>query len=300
MVGMRESIVPLELPTASRFPQQPEPLPDEFVAESHTLLLKISRSPVQLQELDRQDILERFKKHFSRAIGMSHYNSSNTYFAEFDLKERMKEAKTNAPLFLEALYDSIEASRVHGGYHAPDTEYLNDLCRRHSVPYVIEPPSLLRIVAGHGVVPQPTPPKSLAENAGATLNRSMDRAAELLAAGRAREAVQEMLWMLESLSTAFRGVPLPMGEVRGAYFNQIARELKTAAAGTALSRVIEWIGNLHGYLSSPTGGGVRHGRDLTSGTELSISEGRLFVNLMLSYTAFLLSEHERLLGTNAG
>jgi hypothetical protein len=51
---------------------------------------------------------------------------------------------------------------------------------------------------------------------------------------------------------------------------------------------------LHGYLSSPTGGGIRHGLDFNSGRPISDEEGRFFCNLILSYVAFLMAEHARL------
>lgn len=103
-----------------------------------------------------------------------------------------------------------------------------------------------------------------------------------------------MLWMLESVSTAFRGVKLPSGEVKGSYFNQIAKELREAATGTTFERVMEWVGQLHGYLSAPAGGGIRHGLDLSRGKEISVAEARLFANLILSYVTYMLYEHERL------
>ena len=52
--------------------------------------------------------------------------------------------------------------------------------------------------------------------------------------------------------------------------------------------------SLHGYLSSPTGGGVRHGVDLNEVRELGISEARLYCNLIRSYLTFLMDEHDRL------
>jgi hypothetical protein len=51
---------------------------------------------------------------------------------------------------------------------------------------------------------------------------------------------------------------------------------------------------LHGYLSSPTGGGVRHGADLKEGVALEVNEARLCCNLIRSYIAYLIAEHERL------
>jgi hypothetical protein len=128
----------------------------------------------------------------------------------------------------------------------------------------------------------------------------MNQAEKLLVSGNGRGAVQEMLWMLESLATAFRGVKLIQGEVRGTYFNQIAKELKEAASGTTFERVIEWVTQLHGYLSAPAGGGIRHGLDLARGRQISLAEARLFTNLILSYVTFMLSEHERLVTQSAG
>jgi hypothetical protein len=72
------------------------------------------------------------------------------------------------------------------------------------------------------------------------------------------------------------------------------KDLRELSAGTTLDRVLEWLAALHGYLSSPTGGGVRHGLDLRKGVPLGNNEARLFCNLIRSYMAFLLSEHERM------
>ena len=51
---------------------------------------------------------------------------------------------------------------------------------------------------------------------------------------------------------------------------------------------------MHGYLSAPAGGGVRHGLDLSRGVAITHSEARLFCNLVRSYLSFLIAEHERL------
>lgn len=55
---------------------------------------------------------------------------------------------------------------------------------------------------------------------------------------------------------------------------------------------------LHGYLSSPTGGGVRHGVDLNEGVALELNEARLCCNLIKSYIGYLIAEHERLGGSS--
>jgi hypothetical protein len=126
------------------------------------------------------------------------------------------------------------------------------------------------------------------------LQQSLRRSEELLTAGHGREAVQESLWLLETVATAFRGLPTGTESVGGRYFNQIAQELRRANPGTTLSRALEWMTALHGYLSSPTGGGVRHGLDLNEGVPVSANDARLFCNMIRSYLHYLLAEHERL------
>jgi hypothetical protein len=282
--------MPLNLPPSSRFALSgtEDPLPDSLVSEAYGLLLKIVGVIG-----DRQARLEHFKQFFYLAIGRAHHWSSSPDYAEFDLLESMREARNHPALFLEALYDSIEALRFLGERHLPDLSLLNALLRRHDVSHELNPPNLVRLDIGQNSVPLPVVPTSLSENAAVLLRKSIVRAEELLSEQRPREAVGEILWMLESFFTTFRGASLPTGQIQGKYFNEIARELRASASGPSLGRVLEWLAQLHGYLSSTTGGGVRHGLDLNSGTQISASEGRLFVNLVLSYFSFLLTEHQR-------
>ena len=82
--------------------------------------------------------------------------------------------------------------------------------------------------------------------------------------------------------------------MEGKYFNKIVGDLRRHNQGTTFDQVLEWIAKLHGYLSSPTGGGIRHGTDLKVGIATTAGEARLFCNLIRSYISFLLAEHERL------
>jgi hypothetical protein len=100
--------------------------------------------------------------------------------------------------------------------------------------------------------------------------------------------------LLETVSTAFQGLDTDAGTVQGKYFTKIAANLRSHHKGQTLDQVLNWVTTLHGYLSSPTGGGVRHGADLKAGVALRPNEARLFCNLIRSYITFLLTEHERL------
>jgi len=282
--------MPLQLPAGSRFARGKggEPLPPAAVSEFLDLIGKIAAQG------ERRTLLEHFKGYFCGAVGAAHYWSSDEGWAHTDLMRYMDQAATTPALFLEAFYGACEALRDTKEYEVPDMAMVNEICRDHGIPFEIRPPKLIRLTEPAARVAKPEPPSSLAEGASAIVRESMRRAEDLLAQGRPREAVQEMLWMLESIATTFRGATLPTGAVQGRYFNEIAKELRSGARGTTLDRVIDWCGQLHGYLSSPTGGGVRHGLDLNSGTPVSPEEGRLFCNLILSYVTYLMAEHARL------
>lgn len=82
--------------------------------------------------------------------------------------------------------------------------------------------------------------------------------------------------------------------IQGKYFNRIAEELRRHGPGTTLHQVLGWIGTLHGYLSSPTGGGVRHGANLKAGLDVRDQDARLYCNLIRSYIGFPLAEYDRI------
>jgi len=248
-------------------------------------------------QANRWDMLEHFKGAFSRAAGQTHFRSSSEGWAESDLSSAMSQAAENAPLFLEAFYDACEELRQRDLF-APDVAMINTVCRKHEIGYELKPPALLFRDSNSAITTTPVPvverPPTIAEHALEILQQSLERSERLLTEGHHHEAVQESLWVLESLTTAFRGIELDGEAVRGKYFNDILRDLKRVAKDSTLERVIEWVTSLHGFLSSPTGGGVRHGMDLNEGISIGPSDARLFCNLIRSYIGYLLAEHERL------
>lgn len=114
----------------------------------------------------------------------------------------------------------------------------------------------------------------------------------LLDAGQGRRAVQEILFLLESITTAFRGMGEDTVTIQGKYFGPIISEMKRRERGKAQENILNWMTILHGYLSSPTGGG-RHGTDLKEGIAIQPHEARLYCNLARSYLTFLLEEHDQ-------
>ncbi|MFI5398616.1 MAG: hypothetical protein ACHQ9S_24065 [Candidatus Binatia bacterium] len=264
-------------------------IPEDAIQEFGSMIHKVATQG------DLQEYLEHFKGHFCAANGTTHIWSSNSSWAETDLYSAMRATADNPPLFLEAFFDACDAIRKRPGeLFAPDADMINAACRKHEIGYELRLPELVLRDTTAKVIPVPERPPTLAEKGHEILTASLRRAEDLLEAGRGREAVQETLWLLETVTTAFRGVDTGSGTVEGKYFNKIVTELRQAAHGTTLDRVLEWATAIHGYLSSPTGGGVRHGVDLRQGLELSLNEAKLFCNLIRSYLSFLLSEHERM------
>jgi hypothetical protein len=243
---------------------------------------------------DRRRILEHFKSYFGSAAGKSASWSSSESWAESDLQSYMGDAAANAPLFIEAFYDACAAlANGNPPTAVPDLARINRVLFEHGAGYEIRPPDL---ISRNPQIPIAVPQRtaSLDEQAQEIIQKSLKDSEALLSEGRNRQAVQEILWLLETVSTAFQGLDTGSGSVQGKYFNKIAEDLRKHYKGQTLEQVLSWVTTLHGYLSSPTGGGIRHGADVKKGIATQPNEARLYCDLIRSYISFLMVEHERL------
>jgi len=267
----------------------PGPIANGVSAEFSTLIGKIAA-----QGSHQQAILEHFKNFFAGATGSTSSWSSSASWAESDLEGYMSDAAANAPLFIEAFYDACETlHHTHPDHAVPDVAVINRVLANHNAGYQIRPPDLVSQNAQEAIeVTQE--PLSLDQQAQEIIQQSLKQSEQLLAEGRTRQAVQEILWLLETVSTAFQGLDTGSGTVQGKYFNKIADDLRKHHKGQILDQVLAWVTTLHGYLSSPTGGGIRHGTDLSKGIIIQPNEARLFCNLIRSYISYLMAEHARL------
>ena len=271
----------------------PGPIPDTVSHAFYDLIGIIAN------QAERQNILEHFKTYFASAGGSSSSWSSSASWAESDLLRDMEQAATNAPLFIEAFYDGCTSlANKQPPVAVPDLARINRVLYESGSGYQIQPPNLVATNVQTQIVVPPRPP-SLDEQAQEMIQKSLSESEQMLSEGRNRPAVQEILWLLETVSTAFQGLATDAGTVQGKYFNKIVANLQKHNRGTNLDQILGWMVTLHGYLSSPTGGGIRHGTDLRAGVGTQADEARLFCNLIRSYITFLLTEHERLSRTNA-
>ncbi|UCI23010.1 hypothetical protein FJ970_32165 (plasmid) [Mesorhizobium sp. B2-1-8] len=259
----------------------PGPMPPEAVREFDTLIGKV------VAQGSRWRLLEHFKGYFG-ASG----SSSSESWAESDLDDFMWRTAENAPLFIEAFYEGCEALRSED-IAVPDVGRMNRILSEHGVGYEIRPPDLIA-VGLHQPIAVPERYQSLDEQAQDIVQKSLNQSEKLLAEGHPRQAVQEILWLMESVVTAFKGLSTGSATIEEKYFNKIAQELRNKKKGQTIEQVLAWLTTLHGYLSSPTGGGVRHGVDLKSGITINVDEGRLYCNLIRSYVTFLMTEHYRM------
>ncbi|HVQ69412.1 MAG TPA: hypothetical protein VMT08_18125 [Bradyrhizobium sp.] len=252
------------------------------------------------QYSNRQHVIEHYKRYFADAAGRPSYHSSSLSWAESDLDDYMREAGANAPMFIEAFYDAGQALKNQNSeLVVPDVDMINYVLNEHGAGYEVNPPRLIARNASSSVAVEILPP-SLDAQAHERIQRSLKQSENYLAAGDNRQAVQEILWLLETVSTAFQGIPVGDSTIQGKYFNKIADELRLHRKGQVAEQAIGWMKTLHGYLSSPTGGGVRHGATLTADAEMSAHEARLFCNLIRSYLNFILDEYHSLSGGNSG
>ncbi len=82
------------------------------------------------------------------------------------------------------------------------------------MPYEVRSPDLLARNP-QNPIPVLAPEKSIGERAVELIHASLDQADRLLLEQRPRQAVQEILWLLETVSTAFQGIDTGTGTVAG-------------------------------------------------------------------------------------
>ena len=265
--------------------------PGEISEETYRGLCELMRPIINPRP---KFVYEHFKEYFAPAAGSTAYPSSSASWAETDLDSHMSVAKQNAALFIEAFYEACES--LPDGYPKPGVARINRVLAQTDSGWTIQPPHLIRLNNS-----EPVQVEGVADHldtrARDVIQSSLSNSQRLLAEGSNRLAVQEIIWLLETVSTVFEGVETGEGVIEGTYFNAIISDLRQLERGTTLEQTLNWIRTLHGFLSSPSGGGIRHGATLSAATcEIEPNEARLYCNLIRSYIVYLLAEHQRLTG----
>ena len=138
---------------------------------------------------------------------------------------------------------------------------------------------------------------SFDDQAQETIQQSLQQSERFLFEGRDRQAVQEVLWLLETVSIAFQGLDTgAAGTVQGKYFNKIVDDLRKQYKGKSLEQILDWVRTLHGYLSSPTGGGVRHRRRFADHTLGEVGDWPLDQTLKFFHDLRLSKDQQQVAG----
>ena len=188
----------------------------------------------------RKGILERFKSHFAAAAGVPHHTSSDESWASTDLDRVMSEAAENGPLFIEAFYKACdELERAHPHMEMPGVGRINRILSGAGSGFQIDPP---RLIASRAHVPIAVPDEapSLDMQAKAAIEEALEASVRALSEGNGRQAVQEVLWLLETFSTAFRSEKILEGSIHGRYFNKIIEELRRHGGGHQ-KQILQWM-----------------------------------------------------------
>lgn len=113
-------------------------VPADAVDEFFALTVQIASSADS-----PKSVLELFKSTFASFHGRSYSSSSSYEWAESDLSSLMHECAERSPTFIDAYWTSI-SKMEQTGVPAPGVEYLNSILTKYGIPYVIDPPKLLR------------------------------------------------------------------------------------------------------------------------------------------------------------
>ena len=214
---------------------------------------------------NRKATLEHFKKNFASAAGNSYQSSSDASWASSDLERDMDDAMANAARFIDAFYSACVTLRdADPDMPTPDANRINRILAQGEAGYQIVD-GRLEATTVHTPVAVPQKLPSLDEQAEELIGLAIRKSDAELRKGQGRQAVSEMLWLLETITTAFKGTATETGTVTGKYFNEIIKEMRAGNLSPHQNQILNSMVSLHGYLSSPSGGGIRHGQDLKNG-----------------------------------
>jgi hypothetical protein len=180
-----------------------------------------------------RQLLEHFKSYFAGAAGMVSNWSSGEGWADTDLQRYMEQATENAPLFIEAFYGAC-VSLASDDIHTPGAEMINQILAKHDAGYKIELPDLVVLREQTSIAVEVLPP-SLSDQAQNIIQQSLQQSQEYLTAGQYRQAVQEILWLLETVSTLFQGLTIGTDTIEGKYLTPSQTSFVRTKKGQRLS-----------------------------------------------------------------
>ena len=122
----------------------------------------------------------------------------------------------------------------------PDVQLINRILAKYETGYQVDPPQLHYHSGDLGPVEFAPDNLSLDEQAQEVIQKSLNQAERLLAQGNGRQAVQEVLWLLETVSTAFQGLQIDTGTIQGRFReNTLTKSLKISGGKSRIQPLNE-------------------------------------------------------------
>jgi hypothetical protein len=286
----------LKYPAAWRFgpPRSSGSLTDSLPPGAVDGLVKFAMIAAGAHASGRDRGLEHMKRSISEATGGSYYPSSSESWAETDLRLYVEEGRKNPPALIDGIVTGCRDTPVGTGEGLLfDPGPINAMLRTHGVGYEVVGDELrLSSLVG---MPESTPAPSLLDNTQAELGVAWKRADELLSSGHPDEAVSKIWFVIESLLVAFRGLTIDGKMVEGSYFNEIVKSLRRRDLDPMFKMVLEIATRVHGQLSDPATGGIRHGRDPAL-EPTSQDDGQFLVAQARAIAYYICSQYQRASG----
>jgi len=264
-------------------------VPEEALEE----LLRLASRAAGLHPRGREAGLEHMKHSISATSGRGYSPSSSESWAETDLRRLLEGLKDEPPVLIEGIVTGCRSiTDSEGRSILDDPTPINRIMEKFGMGYRISGDEIL---LGESI-PPPTvePVPSLIEQTAAELGKAWKRADQLLDEGHPDEAVAKIWFVLESILTVFRGLKVGDQTVEGAYFNKVVHSLKGTEIDPTFKMVLDLASRVHGQLSDPSTGRLRHGSELGI-PPISPQEGRFLVGFAKSLGYYICSEYQRLL-----
>ena len=122
-------------------------------------------------------------------------------------------------MFIEAFYDAC-AELLQKGFSLPNLDRVNRVLLETDAGYEISSGGDLLARNPQLQITVPTRAPSHDEKMQETIQSSLRDSEKFLLQGHGRQAVQEVLWLLETVSIAFCGLDTTEGTIKGKYFTE--------------------------------------------------------------------------------
>jgi len=139
---------------------------------------------------------------------------------------------------------------------------------------------------------------AISEGCRREIDASVDKAEILLANGDGRDAVREMVDLMETVTSAFQGREFGGRKFKGKNLSHVAKSLASLGDDEFIRHAMHEMERFYGLMSSRERG-VRHGKlweVLESGADIDILAAQLYCDMARAYMNFILATYDKIGG----